>query len=496
MTALDDWIDQEAHFAAGAMLRSVSATHLIKDRPGFGQRVIPQPGSVVASPVLAAYDPDPDYFFHWFRDSAIVIDALRTAPAEAIEMRTAVDRLREFVEFSRSLRSLDGRQLLRDGRLRDKVQPSFLQYVRPDAEIAEVFGDAARAEARVNPDGTLDFTRWARPQNDGPALRVLALKRWRDAEPALDETLRAAMLELVVGDLDFVRSRAQKPSFDIWEEESGYHYYTQLVQAQALARGAEWLQETGDAARARACRSAADERAPSLDANWSAADGYYRSRTGVTGGVPEKALDIAVILGVLHAGRAKGAHSVLDPRVQATLTALEDLFDAEFALNHKRPPDCGPAMGRYANDVYFGGNPWYLATLAAAEFYFKLAVALLSGAKIGRDQRERALSGASRRWKPKGGHRTRRFVHAHGASARSGERRSFGAIRSHDRRSDLGQTARLELCRFPYRRREPPPGRPGHSRVRSLRDFLKPGVTILLPNWRRSPKAWRMSMLV
>ena len=39
-------------------------------------------------------------------------------------------------------------------------------------------------------------------------------------------------------------------------------------------------------------------------------------------------------------------------------------------------------MGRYANDVYFGGNPWYLATLAAAEFYFKLAVALLSGAKM------------------------------------------------------------------------------------------------------------------
>ena len=292
-----------------------------------------------------------------------------------------------------------------------------------------------------------------------------------------------------------VRAR-NKPSFDIWEEEFGYHYYTQLVQAEALARGAEWLQETGDAARARTCRSAADELAPSLDAYWSEADGYYRSRTGVAGGVAEKARDIAVILGVLHGGRPNGAHSVLDPRAQATLTALEDLFDAEYALNHKRPPGCGPAMGRYANDVYFGGNPWYLATLAAAEFYFRLAIALRIRREISRDQRKRALSGASRRWKPKGGHRTRRCVHARGPGVHAGERRSFGTIRSHDRRSDLGQTARLELCRFPYRRREPPPGRPGHSRVRSLRDFLKPGVTILLPNWRRSPKAWRMSMLV
>jgi glucoamylase len=382
VTALDDWIDNEARFAAGAMLRAISATDLIKDRSGFGQRVVPRPGSVLASPVLAAYDPDPDYFFHWFRDSAIVIDALRVVEAEGLDKRTAVDRLREFVEFSRSVRSLDGRELLRDGRFREEAQPSFLQYVRPDAEIAAVFGDAVLAEARVNPDGTLDFTRWARPQSDGPALRILALTRWRDAQPGLDEALRTAMLELVVGDLNFIMSHASERSFDIWEEESGYHYYTQLVQAEALARGVDWLQETDDSAPARACLSAAEELTLSLDAHWSAADGYYRSRTGVLGGAPEKALDIAVILGVLHAGRAKGAHSVQDPRTQATLTALEDMFDAEYAINRVRPPARGPAMGRYPNDVYFGGNPWYLATLAAAEFYFRLAIALLSGAEM------------------------------------------------------------------------------------------------------------------
>ena len=382
MTALDDWIEKEARFAAGAMLRAISATDLVKERPGFGQRIVPQPGSVVASPVPAAYDPDPDYFFHWFRDSAIVIDALRVAMAMGFERRVALERLGEFLEFSRALRNLDGRELLREGRLRENVHPSFLQYVRPDAEIAAVHGGAALAEARVNPDGSLDFTRWARPQNDGAALEVVALARWREAEPDLDGTLRSAMLELVVGDLDFIRSRAREPSFDIWEEESGYHYYTQLVQAEALACGAGWLEEIGDISRAGACRSIADELAPRLGAYWSAADGYYRSRTGVVAGVPEKALDISVILGVLHAGRTKGAHSVLDPRAQATLSALEGLFDAEYPINRQRPPERGPALGRYANDLYYGGNPWYLATLAAAEFYFRLAVALRSGAPL------------------------------------------------------------------------------------------------------------------
>jgi glucoamylase len=380
--ALDDWIDKEAHFAVGAMLRAVSATNLVKERPGFGQRVVPRPGSVLASPIPAAYNPDPDYFFHWFRDSAIIIDALRVAQAEGFEKQTTVERLRESVDFNRSLRELDGRELIRHARFRKEVQPSFLQYVRPDDELAVVFGGAVLGEARVNPDGTIDFTRWARPQNDGPALQVLALTRWRDARTDLDDALQAAMHELVIGDLDFIRAHATERSFDIWEEESGYHYYTQLVQAEALARGAEWLEERGDAIWARACHFAADAHISSLDAYWSAEDGFYRSRTGVVGGFPEKTLDISVILGVLHARRVKGAHSVLDPKAQATLTALEDLFDAEYPVNQERPADQGPAIGRYAKDAYYGGNPWYLATLATAEFYFRLASALLSGAPL------------------------------------------------------------------------------------------------------------------
>ena len=382
MIALDDWIDKEARFAVGAMLRAVSATNVVKERPGFGQRVVPRPGSVLASPIPAAYDPDPDYFFHWFRDSAIIIDALRVAQAEGFEKQTTVERLREFVDFHQALRKLDGREFARRGRFREKVQASFLQYVRPDHELATVFGETVLGEARVNPDGTLDFTQWARPQNDGPALQVLTLTRWRDARTDLDDALQAAMLDLVMGDLDFTQTHATERSFDIWEEESGYHYYTQLVQAEALARGAELLENRGDAIRARACRSLVDELGPRLEAYWSAEYGHYRSRTGVVGGVSGKALDIAVILGVLHAGRTLGAHSVLDPKAQATLTALEDLFGAEYPVNQARPADQGPAIGRYATDTYYGGNPWYLATLAAAEFYFKLAIALLSGAPL------------------------------------------------------------------------------------------------------------------
>jgi glucoamylase len=190
------------------------------------------------------------------------------------------------------------------------------------------------------------------------------------------------MRELVAGGLEFTLSNAEKPCFDIWEEESGYHYYTLLVQSEALARGAEWLCETGQAARAHACRAVAGEIARRLDAFWNRAGGYYRSRTDVAGGKPGKDLDIAVVLAVLHAGRATGPHSVLDPKVQATLTALEELFEAEYAINRDRPAGRGPAIGRYATDAYYSGGAYFFATLAAAEFYFRLATALLSGAEM------------------------------------------------------------------------------------------------------------------
>ena len=71
------WMKRQYHSSAKAMLGAISATHLVKARRGFGQTIRPVKGSVLASPVIASYDPDPDYFFHWLRDSAVIMDALR-----------------------------------------------------------------------------------------------------------------------------------------------------------------------------------------------------------------------------------------------------------------------------------------------------------------------------------------------------------------------------------------------------------------------------------
>ena len=382
MPELDEWIAAETRIATGRMLRAISATHLVMERPGFGQRVVPSPGSVLASPALAHYDPDPDYFFHWFRDSAIVIDALRVAVGAGYAQPSAVVRFQEFLQFTRSLRTLDGNEFLRRGNFRARVQPAFREFLRPDAELAALHGDAVSADVRVNADGTPDFIRWSRPQADGPAMRCIALLRWRRRLEELERhaDCRVLLGELIASDLAFTRARVQLPCAGVWEEQSGYHYYTQLLQAEALLRGAEWLEENGDSAEAQACRVAGEETHARLDGFWDENAGFYRARTG--GGSRERPeLDSAVILAVLHADRPSGAHSVLDPRVQATLTALEELFEARYAINRERPPGRGPALGRYADDRYYSGGAWFLTTLAAAELYFRLAQSLRRGVR-------------------------------------------------------------------------------------------------------------------
>src|SRR5580658_2290128 len=204
MTALEQWIDRQYRHSAEAMLRSVSAVHLVKDRPGFGHRIRAKKGSVIASPILGAYDPDPDYFFHWFRDSAVVIEALRLLLEDGTADADAMTQFSDFVHFTLSLQRLDGRQLVAAPAWRAKVAPDFEKFLRSDADLASAHGESIAGETRVNPDGALDISSWPRPQHDGPALRALTLMRWQRSAH-LEPKLAAAVAALLSADLAYTQ---------------------------------------------------------------------------------------------------------------------------------------------------------------------------------------------------------------------------------------------------------------------------------------------------
>ena len=380
MTAsLEDWIERQYAVSAGAMSRSISPIAIIKARPGFGQTIVPKKGSVVASPVPASYDPDPDYFFHWYRDSAVVIDALRLIHLDGTVGAEAVSDVADFVQFSLALNALDGRDLVRSSDWRGQVATDFEQFVRPDDDLARAHGESILAETRVNPDGTLDISRWPRPQHDGPPMRALALLRWARSGAAIDDGPGTPFDTLLRGDIAFTRRHCAEPCFDIWEEEEGVHYYTLCISAAALDEGAEWLAAKGESDLAGACRNEAASFRRLLDGYWLPEEGFYRSRMLASGSRSAKELDMAVIFAAIHSGAMEGPHSVCDPRMQATLARLEALFDRTYAINRRRAAGAGTAMGRYEGDTYYSGGAYFFSTLAAAEFCYRAAAAAKAG---------------------------------------------------------------------------------------------------------------------
>jgi glucoamylase len=371
MEPLDRWIERQYRHSAVAMLRSVSAAGIIKSRPGFAQTVRPQKGSIVASPVLGAYDPEPDYFFHWFRDSAVVIDALRILFQDDAMDGEFFTHFADFVHFSLSLQDLDGRRLS-GSPWRDAIASDYRQYVRQEADLAAAHGEALLGETRVNPDGTLDISKWPRPQYDGPAMRAIVLLQWQNTV-RLENELAAELDALLRADLRFTLRHWREASFDIWEEEKGLHYYTLRASARALEAGADWFERRGERSDAASCRSEAIAILSALDGFWREDLQFYKSRILESQAPSTKELDISVIFAAIHAGADSATHSVHDPRMHATLARLEALFDAEYAINRNRGAARGPAMGRYAGDVYYSGGAYYFSTLAAAEFCFRAA---------------------------------------------------------------------------------------------------------------------------
>jgi glucoamylase len=405
---LADWIERQAEISAAKMARAISATDLVFQRPGFGQTVRPAPGSILASPETELGG-GPDYFFHWIRDGAAVMEAMRLL-AGGRDGSAWIARFEDCVRFSLALGRICGEGFLRNGDFRARVAPDFLKFVRPDAEIAALSGERVLGDVRYGADGQLDFIKWSRPQHDGAALEALVAMRFSGDGRSSGAAARAELEELIRRDLDYSARHIADPCYDIWEEELGEHYYPRLVQLAALEAGAARSRARGDHARAGACREAAARLAPALDAFWSAEDGFYRSRLAPLGVANPKALDMSVILALLHAGRASGAHSIVDARMVTTLNRIKAHFAAVYPLNRERGIPF--ALGRYPGDRYFDGSAWYLCSFAAAEFEYRRAAALGDPAPVAHGD---AILAAVRAYVPESGALSEQFHPATGA---------------------------------------------------------------------------------
>ncbi len=330
---LEKWMVKERRFSERQILRNISPA---------GSRF----GAVLASPSHE----DPDYYFHWVRDSAITMDVW--------------------------MRQLEGSY---PDSMPIHLTPVQLEVLLWDYLSFSEFnqglhGYTGIGEPRYNVDGTPNMLPWSRPQNDGPALRASLFIRFAQylALQGRWETAVRVVWPVIRRDLDYTATEVLKGSFDIWEEAKGDHFYTRVVNRAALVSGAKLAAATGEAALSAWYSTQASIAESLALAHLDASKQLIVENTHREDGLDYKhgGVDTASLLAFLHSPQ-EWFLPLNNSFLFNTMGSLERSFASIYQIN-QRTAHLAPAIGRYPEDRYYNGNPWFLTTLAYAEYFYRL----------------------------------------------------------------------------------------------------------------------------
>lgn len=308
-----------------------------------------RPGMVVASPSRS----NPDYYFDWVRDTALTYRAL-----------------------------IDYYELKKDSQIKKMI----FTWIDAEAYRQNQPTFTGLGEPKYFIDGSGYTGGWGRPQNDGPALRAIAMIKFARlllAEGNQDYVLKKLYHgvlpadSVIKKDLEYTAHHWREPSFDLWEEEMGMHFYTLLSQHTALQEGAKLARELGDGAAADFYQMESSKIGSMIKKDFQDSQVGLKTTIGlVNGGLGYKHsnLDVAPLLALLHNSPYQRLFSLQSPSVKRYIKTLTETFKNLYPIN-KTFPDLGVGIGRYPEDRYDGyhttgaGNPWFLSTLALGEYY-------------------------------------------------------------------------------------------------------------------------------
>ncbi|KAI0131275.1 carbohydrate-binding module family 20 protein [Daldinia grandis] len=330
--AVDSFIATEEPIALEKLLSNIGST----GSSAQGASV----GVVVASPSKS----DPDYFFTWTRDAALVFKAI-------------IER------FTNSY----------DATLQTQIQ----NYIISQAKLQTVSNPSGSlsdgkglGEAKYHVDLSAFTDGWGRPQRDGPALRAIALisySKWLIAN-GYTSTVTNNVWPIIRNDLTYVAQYWNQTGFDLWEEVNGSSFFTVAAQHRSLVEGSALAKTLGTS------HDSYDAIAPHvlcfLQTFWSSSSGYALANINVNNG--RSAKDGNVILASIHnfdaaLGCDAATFQPCSDKALSSHKVVVDSFRDIYSLNSGIPSGSAVAVGRYPEDVYYNGNPWYLLTLAAAE---------------------------------------------------------------------------------------------------------------------------------
>ncbi|KAJ5909237.1 hypothetical protein N7495_001919 [Penicillium taxi] len=326
-TSLSSWLATNTDIARKSILDNIGSSGVYAKTADSG--------IVIASPSTS----EPDYYYTWTRDSALTMKLLT--------------------------------DLVKSGDT--DLVPTIEEYINAQAYIQTVSNPSGGfsngsglGEPKFNIDSTAFTGEWGRPQRDGPALRATALisfGQWLISN-GYTSTAMDIIWPIVSNDLLYVAQYWNQTGFDLWEEVQGSSFFTVAVQHRALVEGSKFASQVNSSCAH--CDSQAPQVLCFLQSFWTGSytlANFGNNRTGK---------DSNTILGSIHtfdpeAGCDDTTFQPCSARALANHKVVTDSFRSVYSLNSGISEGVAVSVGRYPEDVYYTGNPWYLCTLAAAE---------------------------------------------------------------------------------------------------------------------------------
>ncbi|EAW11255.1 glycoside hydrolase family 15 protein [Aspergillus clavatus NRRL 1] len=324
---IGDFIKSETTFAKQGLLNNIGADGtLVKGAAA---------GVVVASPSKQ----NPDYFYTWTRDSAL----------------TLLEVIEQFIAGDDSLEALIHSYIDAQAKLQTVSNPS-----------GQLSDGSGLAEPKFNVDLSAFTGAWGRPQRDGPALRASALIAYGNALIAKgkDSVAKQHLWPIVANDLAYVGQYWNQTGFDLWEEVQGSSFFTTAVQHKSLIEGAAFAKALGETCAGCAV---APQILCFLQDYWNGKNIVSNIANNGRSGIDSNSVLTSIHTFDPEAACDDTTFQPCSARALSNLKVYVDAFRSIYGVNKDRPVGKAAATGRYPEDNYQGGNPWYLTTLAVAE---------------------------------------------------------------------------------------------------------------------------------
>ena len=281
-------------------------------------------GTIRASPT---YDSGCNYNFHWTRDAAIVINSL-------INLYKKDETSKE---------------------IKDKCFKIFNNYIRTENQHTLYH----LGEPKFNLINTPYIGDWGRPQNDGPSLRGLVMIKLL---PILVEK-QNILKNIIYNNLLYTITVLEEYCFGLWEEQRGYHLYTRMVQYKFI----KMCYDNNIVELEKLTQQLVKRSKELLFHNIAMEENKIYASFNLEGQI-QREFDGAFLLGLNHIDYDLDELNMDHDCIKNYVDKLILNFKEEYPIATKMQI---PFIGRYSKDLYFGGNPWIITTVALFQYWIK-----------------------------------------------------------------------------------------------------------------------------